>query len=276
MIRKSGNRFSEKIMLKQKARALFTQLRSREARSMDSPLLSIRARSLRLTAIALAAILACQAPARAAEPQPTPCNQDAMIVFDASGSMSGVVGGGIATPVTRIDEVRSALAQVLPSATKFRRVGLITYGPGPYNQCNVHLDLKPVANAAEPIMRAVNALTPAGKTPLTSAVEQAAGVLEFRAKPGLIVVVTDGEETCGGSPCALAKQLHEEADQLTIHIIGYRTKGASWTGEQNILDAHCLPDQNNGLFISAETEEDLVGALEKTLDCPMISQRATP
>ena len=199
-----------------------------------------------------------------------------MIVFDASGSMSGVVGGGIATPVTRIDEVRSALAQVLPSATKFRRVGLITYGPGPYSQCNVHLDLKPVANAAEPIMRAVNALTPAGKTPLTSAVEQAAEVLDYRAKPGLIVVVTDGEETCGGSPCALAKQLHEEADQLTIHIIGYRTKGASWTGEQSILDAHCLPDQNNGFFISAETEEDLVGALEKTLDCPMISQRATP
>ena len=37
----------------------------------------------------------------------------------------------------------SALAQVLPTATKNRRVGLITYGPGPYNQCNVKLDLKP-------------------------------------------------------------------------------------------------------------------------------------
>jgi Ca-activated chloride channel family protein len=37
-----------------------------------------------------------------AEPK-TPCNEDAMIVFDASGSMSGTVGLGIATPVTRID-----------------------------------------------------------------------------------------------------------------------------------------------------------------------------
>ena len=58
------------------------------------------------------------------------------------------------------------------------------------------------------IMNAVNALVPAGKTPLTSAVEQAAEVLNYRAKPGVIVVVTDGEETCGGAPCALAKQLH--------------------------------------------------------------------
>ena len=99
----------------------------------------------------------------------------------------------------RIDEVRSALAQVLPTATQHRRVGLITYGPGPYNQCNVKLDLKPTADAFKPIMRAVNALVPAGKTPLTSAVEQAAEVLNYRSKPGVIVVVTDGEETCGGS-----------------------------------------------------------------------------
>jgi len=93
-----------------------------------------------------------------------------MIVFDASGSMSGVVGAGVATTISRIDEVRSALATVLPSATRFRRVGLITYGPGPYNQCNVHLDLLPTANAAEAIMGVVDALTPAGKTPLTTAV----------------------------------------------------------------------------------------------------------
>lgn len=232
---------------------------------------------VRLAAIALAVIAACKGDAaRAEEPQPPPCNEDAMIVFDASGSMSGTVGLGIATPVTRIDEVRSALAKVLPSATRFRRVGLITYGPGPYQQCNVHLDLEPTANAADLIMRAVNALTPAGRTPLTSAVAQAAAVLDFRHRPGLIVVVTDGEETCGGSPCDLGNELHATAEQLTIHIIGYRPKGYSWTGEQSITEAKCLADQNAGLYIAAETEEDLIAALEKTLDCPMVTQRALP
>ena len=139
-----------------------------------------------------------------------------MLVFDASGSMAGNVGQGIGTTIPRIDEVRRALGKALPSATKFRRVGLITYGPGPYQQCNVKLDLKPTPNAAELIMRAVNALTPAGRTPLTSAVAQAAEVLDFRHKRGLIVVVTDGEETCGGSPCDLGKELHAAAEQLTI------------------------------------------------------------
>ena len=103
--------------------------------------------SICLAAISLAA---CDFhAARAEEPQPSPCNEDAMIVFDASGSMAGNVGQGIGTTIPRIDEARHALAEVLPSATKFRRVGLITFGPGPYQQCNAHLDLKPTANAAE-------------------------------------------------------------------------------------------------------------------------------
>jgi Ca-activated chloride channel homolog len=74
--------------------------------------------------------------------------------------------------------------------TGLRRVGLITYGPGPHQQCNVKPDLKPTTDAASLIMSAVNAFIPAG--PLTSA---AAEVLGFRDKPDVIVVVTDGEET---------------------------------------------------------------------------------
>jgi Ca-activated chloride channel family protein len=155
-------------------------------------------------------------------------------------------------------------------------VGLITYGPGPYQQCNVQLNLKPTPNAADIIMREVNALTPAGKTPLTSAVKQAAEVLDYRKKPGVIVVLTDGEETCGGSPCDLGKELHAEAEQLTIHIIGFRMKDFSWTGEQSIVDAKCLADESGGLYISAESRRDLIDALEKTLGCPMLSERTLP
>ncbi|MFO7478556.1 MAG: VWA domain-containing protein, partial [Methyloceanibacter sp.] len=144
------------------------------------------------------------APAWAAEEEErSPCTEDAMQVFDASGSMAGNVTQGIGKTIPRINEVRAALAKVLPSITRFRRVGLITYGPGPYQQCNVQLALKPLPDGAALILQEVNALNPAGKTPLTAAVEQAAEVLDYRNKPGLIVVITDGEETCGGLPCSL-------------------------------------------------------------------------
>ena len=228
-------------------------------------------------AVCLAMLVVCAASAlRAEEAKPTPCKDDAMIVFDASGSMAGNVDQGIATIKPRIDEVKTALSQVLPSATRFRRVGLITFGPGPYNQCNVQLNFAPVPHAAVPIMNAVNALTPAGKTPLTSAVQQAADVLDYRNKPGVVVAVTDGEETCGRSPCDLAKQLHAAADQLIIHVISFRYESYSWTGEQSVEETKCLAGQTGGLFITVDTEQDLAAALQKTLDCPMVSQRAVP
>ena len=205
--------------------------------------------------------------------KPEPCTEDAMIVFDASGSMSGNQTLGIPNSRPRIDEVRAALGRVLPTASKHRRVGLITYGPGPYNQCNVKLDFKPMADAFKPVMRAVNGLVPAGKTPLTSAVQQAAEVLNYRSKPGVIVLVTDGEETCGGAPCELAKQLRLTGDQLTVHVIAFRYEHFSWTGGNSVVDLMCLADENHGIYARANSEEDLVEAFEKTLDCPMISQK---
>ena len=50
----------------------------------------------------------------------------------------------------------------------------------------------------------------------------------------------------------------------------------SWTGEQSILDTKCLAEKNGGLYITAETEEELIVALEKTLSCPMVTQGPLP
>jgi Ca-activated chloride channel family protein len=205
----------------------------------------------------------------------TPCSEDAMIVFDASGSMSGNgwgYGSETVGTVSRIDKVRATLAKILPTVTRFRRVGLITYGTGAWNQCNVHLDLPPTENATTAIMAAVDKLVPAGKTPLTAAVAQAADVLDFRAKPGLIVVLTDGEETCGGSPCGLGKRLSTEAAQLTVHVISLRVKGLTWMGEQSILEAKCLAETNRGLYLRVDTPDELLQALDKTLGCPMVTK----
>lgn len=222
----------------------------------------------------VAAILASE-PASAAKDTHAPCTEDAMLVFDASGSMSGNGWGyGSETPnaISRIDKVRLALAKILPRVTRLRRVGLITYGPGPWQQCNVQLDLKPVPNAAKRILETVNDLTPAGQIPLSEAVAKAAHVLEYRTKPGAIVLLTDGEETCGGSPCNLGKALRKEGLRLTVHVIGLRVRGITWTGEQAVVDSKCLAEATGGLFTAVETEAELVDALERTLGCPMMTK----
>lgn len=73
------------------------------------------------------------------------CREDAMIVFDASGSMSLADAEGR----PRIDVARESLAAVLPEATHLRRTGLIVYGPG--GSCFVDLKLRPTLNSAEAI-----------------------------------------------------------------------------------------------------------------------------
>ncbi len=219
----------------------------------------------------LLAFLAGPAIAQEPDKTPIPCTEDAMIVFDASGSMAGNTVQGLFSDITRIDEVRKALAQVLPGVAKFRKVGLITYGPGPYNQCNVTLNFKPMPNAAESIMSVVNAINPAGKTPLAAAVKQAAEVLDYRTEKGVIVLLTDGEETCGGAPCELGKVLKATSRGLTVHVIGYQLTGFSWTGAESILDVKCLAEQTGGLYITAKNRQDLIEAFQKTLGCPMMS-----
>lgn len=229
----------------------------------------------------LAAVLAfagLSVPAHGQEPDWSPCTEDAMIVVDASGSMSSDGWGRTPTNIARrrIDLVRDALQEILPSATRHRRVGLMTYGPTQtdslFNQCeNIVLNLSPMRNAARPIMESVQALAPTGGTPLTKAVRESADVLDFEHKPGVIVLLTDGQDTCGGSPCSAGKALHAEAAGLTIHVIGLEvnTPGQS---EDRFASVRCLAAQNGGLYLAPKTTEDLAAALETTLGCPKVSE----
>lgn len=230
----------------------------------------LRSSFFRSFGLVLPAVLAGAAGAMAAD-EPAPCTEDAMIVFDASGSMSGNTSTGIGNMKPRIDEVRKALARVLPRAAQFRKIGLVTYGPGPYQQCNVSLDMMPRPSAAGPILKVVNNIVPAGKTPLTEAVLQAANVLEYRTKPGLIVVLTDGEETCGGDPCSLGGWLETNSTKLTVHVIGFRLEKNLWHGAQSYMNARCLAEETGGLYIETENQDELARAFDQTLGCPMMS-----
>jgi Ca-activated chloride channel homolog len=57
-------------------------------------------------------------------------------------------------------------------------------------------------------------------------------------------------------------------------LLVIRENHKSCTGEQNVLEPRCLAEQNNGLYIPVDTEEDVVTAFEKTLGCPLLAQRA--
>jgi Ca-activated chloride channel family protein len=82
--------------------------------------------------------------------------------------------GGAMHAITRIEMVRDVLSKVLPSVTRFRRVGLMSYGPTrtPGLCDNIELNLRPMPNAAASIIASVQGLVPVGGTPMTRAVER--------------------------------------------------------------------------------------------------------
>jgi Ca-activated chloride channel homolog len=57
------------------------------------------------------------------------CRDNAMLVFDASGSMAGTDFNNPPTP--RIAKVKEPLRRVLPSVAAARKIRLIDYGPRP-------------------------------------------------------------------------------------------------------------------------------------------------
>jgi Ca-activated chloride channel homolog len=205
---------------------------------------------------------------------PPTCYADAMLIFDASGSMSGIDAYSPGSTATRIDDARSALAQALPRVTPHRRLGLMTYGPG--GHCNISLLMRPELNAGAKILGEIINISPDGLTPLTSAVEQAANVLDYRHKPAVVVLLTDGWETCGGQPCQLARSLRETGKQITVHVVGYRMHDVIEASEQDIADMKCLATQTGGHFIPADSIDELVAALNATLGCPLMTMRRIP
>lgn len=205
------------------------------------------------------------------------CTEDAMVVFDGSGSMAETGFNQLDEP--RIFDARRAVERAIPPIAKTRRLGLVVYGPNGTDACNgVHLEFRPAPDAASAIIGRANTLEPAGDTALTEAVALAADVLEHRSRAGTIVLVTDGKETCGGAPCQLAAELAADSADLTIHVIGFRVRGDFFAWGQNsaaYTDAEtvsrCLADRTGGLYVKAETVDELIEAFHATLGCNVLS-----
>lgn len=197
------------------------------------------------------------------------CQSDAMIVFDASGSMGTT---DYALKVPRIARLKQSLGIVVPEVAPMRRLGLIVYGEGAYDDCkSIQLHMRPTANASDQLLGIVATINPRGRTPLTESVRQAADVLDYTNQPAVVVLVTDGEETCGGDPCALGAQLEKAGREITVHVIGYREGEAG----ADYFKARCIADATGGKYFPAKTEDQLIKALRQALGCPFLTE-ATP
>ncbi len=178
-----------------------------------------------------------------------------IIVLDASGSMWGQIDG---TP--KIQIAREVIADLMADWDPGIELGLMAYGHRRKGDCSDIEMLIPVGiGNGDRITKAVNAINPKGKTPLSEAVKRAAQELRFSEERATVVLVSDGVETCDADPCAIGAELAMTGADFTAHVVGFDVTGVDQEG------LRCLAENTGGEFLAAANAAELKTALQSAV-----------
>lgn len=141
------------------------------------------------------------------------------LVIDASGSMLQRLGGRRKIDVEK--ELLDKLVRTgLPEGTQF---ALRVFGQGGEGSCRTDLVL-PLApldrTRVGAVVRGIRS-TNGAKTPLAESLKLVAADLAAAQGPKLVVLVTDGEETCGGDPEAEIRAARSAGLDVRLNIVGF-------------------------------------------------------
>lgn len=140
-------------------------------------------------------------------------------VLDASGSMLQRLGG-----VRRIELAKTALVDLarkqLPDGTRF---ALRVFGHKEAGSCRTDLELPlaPIDRAAAVARIQTLGAMNLAKTPIGASLLKVRDDLAGASGPMLVVLVTDGEETCGGDPKAAIQTLRAAGHDVRVDIVGF-------------------------------------------------------
>ncbi len=178
------------------------------------------------------------------------------LVLDASGSMKEPHGDGR----TRFRAAVDALREVVGALPGDMQVGLRIYGSkiddGP-GSCQDSELVVPVGRLDKGSLRtALGKARPLGNTPIAYSLRQAAKDLPSEG-PRTIVLVSDGEESCGGDPCEVARDLSQQGLDLHVDVVGFQVDDKA----RNQLT--CIAQAGRGTFYDAPDADALVSQLSR-------------
>jgi Mg-chelatase subunit ChlD len=179
------------------------------------------------------------------------------IILDASGSMLQKLGAE-----RRIDIAKKTLTKLtsstIPAGTPF---AFRVFGRE-VDSCQTDLDV-PVAplNPAAVGQRIAALVAKNGaRTPIGASLDKAADDLKSVTGEKLIVLVTDGEETCGGDPAAAIERLRKAGIGTRVSIVGF-----ALDDEKLAATFRRWSDAGGGAFFDAKDAAGLDQSLTQAL-----------
>ena len=161
-------------------------------------------------------------------------NRSILLLLDGSGSMNAKLPNG----ETRIAVAKRAIKGVSGFMPAQAQLSLRVYGaqsPTPQKNCqdtHVAVPFGPADASTGAIAAAVDGVEAQGYTPISYSLDQAAKDFPTDAKERIIVLVSDGKETCKGDPVLAAKALAGKG--ITVHTVGFIVDTAARGQLQNI------------------------------------------
>jgi von Willebrand factor type A domain len=182
------------------------------------------------------------------------------LILDSSGSMKAALPDG----QTRMEAAKAAVAEFVSTLRPDTRLAFRAYGhqsPTSKKDCKdtgllTGFDAVSANKAA--IIDQARGLQPLGYTPITYSLTLAAqDLLPEEAAAHVVVLVSDGKETCEADPCAAAKALAEADAKLVVHTVGIGVDTVTRSQLQ------CIARVARGSYFDANSTSELTGVLSK-------------
>ena len=204
----------------------------------------------------------------------TAAPENIAFILDASNSMNKPFDVG-----SRLEVAQEALIQLLDVVEAYSTAGVYVYGHRiPKDDIDASCQdieaLYPIlpADAASntTVAQAILSLKAQGMTPIADALITVANDLTTYGGESIIILITDGEETCGGDPIMVAEMLRTLDPRVTLHIVGLDveasvrdalTEIAGITGG-SYYGVGASGDLFAALYTAVATEEQAVAAVD--------------
>lgn len=181
-----------------------------------------------------------------------------LFVLDSSGSMWGQLD-----QVAKIDTAKTTLNRLMGDLPETTNVGLMVYGHREKGWCEDVQLIAPIGAASDQsAAAALQSISPKGKTPIAFALSQTKHAFQNTDPKdnNHVVLISDGIETCGGDPCAVAARLAKENINVKVHVVGFDIS------EEDRKQLQCIADNGNGQYFSADSTQGFSQAVAEAVE----------
>ncbi len=181
-----------------------------------------------------------------------------VFILDASGSMWGQIEG-----VTKIEIGKKVLTGLLKDLPYGLNVALVAYGHRQKGDCSDVEELIALAPInKDQFVKKIKAVRPKGKTPITLSIKMVVEKLRNVEEEAIIILVSDGRETCEGDPCTLVNELKESGAKFVMHVIGFDVT------KDDRKQLECIAEAGGGKYYAAKDAGAFKLAAKKAADDP--------